>query len=271
MLFIVSVEIILRVFGLASDVPKRELNDAQMILFKPHTEGYFVRGMRKEVSAHFSFNEQGWNSLRDYSKRDSNTIAIIGDSYVTGLWNDVDSSISYQLEYIMKDKYNEDVIAHNYGHPGASFVDYETLIPYLKEKGYKNIVVHIGYKDFLAKKPSYVNKKSFSESEGGISVYRKSALLRYLNINLNAKRFINGKNKKGKKKEDRDKHIKKIEDRLMKYENSDIAFLYDDDFFDKLSVNVPLLKVKHKRWPYNHGFNRHWNVNGNLKCSRSNC
>jgi hypothetical protein len=69
-------------------------------LLRPGAEGILVQGGRREVASHYKINQQGINSLKDYTTLDENKIdiAIIGDSYIQGLQVDVEKSIGRILE-----------------------------------------------------------------------------------------------------------------------------------------------------------------------------
>lgn len=269
LLFICFAEIFLQVSGLASDVMDRVVNSDQVLVFQPGSDGYRTRGMRAEVNAHYHINKQGWNSSIDYEKIDSQTIAIVGDSYIAGFWNDVDSTVAAILQYAINQDYPE-IKVHSYGHPGANFNDYEYLATLLAQKGYSQIYIYINPKDFRAKKPSFTQAKNHQKRTGIRYWYRKSALLRYLNVNLSIQEMIKPKGEnKQRNKEALEKGYQKASDRLKSFEVPQIVFFYEDPFFDTLQIANDLIKIEHSRQPMDHGFNGHWNVNGNKNAAES--
>jgi hypothetical protein len=263
-------EVFLRITGLASDVMDRQLTNDKILVFKPGSEGFRTRGMRAEVNARYHINKQGWNSTKNYDTILEKSIAVVGDSYIAGLWNNVDSTVASLLELKLKADSRSYTQVHSYGHPGANYRDYLNLIPYLENKGYSKIYIYVNVKDFFAKKPSLTNVSSYSGRQGIQFWYRKSALLKYLNVNLSVQNLLSN----NKEKNDKDKTAKKAQENEMMIYNgvksqssTVVRFFYDDPFFDTL--NLPMVKVIHKRLPYDHGFNGHWNVNGNRNAAEA--
>lgn len=262
-LMICAAEIFLQLSGLASDVMDRELTEDQILVFQPDKSGYRTRGMRAEINAHYHINAQGWNSTLDYDQVDSTSIAIVGDSYIAGFWNDVDSTVAACLQQLISEV-NTGVEVHSYGHPGANFYDYENLTPILRDKGYRYIYIYMGAKDFNGKKPSFTGQTKPDVRTGIRYWYRKSALLRYLNVNFGIKEIL------ASKKSKRKQHHQAVEEgktralaRLNAFSDKTVVFFYEDDFFDEVNIFQPLLKISHVLQPIDHGFNKHWNVNGN--------
>ena len=270
LLFIVFAELFLQFSGLASDVMDRVLTEDQILVFQPGSEGYRTRGMRAEVNAHYHINQQGWNSSFDYEQIDSQTIAIVGDSYIAGFWNDVDSTVASLLQRKISGAYPE-VQVHSYGHPGANFLDYQNLSLILSDKGYRHIYVFINPKDFSAKKPSFTAVKKHKGRTGIRYWYRKSALLKYLNVNFGLQERLVTRRNSGKKKNKsaQQKGYQKAIAALEAFTFENVVFFYEDPFFDTLDLPNDLVKIEHTRQPMDHGFNGHWNVNGNKNAAES--
>jgi hypothetical protein len=269
LLFIGFAELFLRVTGLASDVMDRVLSEDKILIFQPGANGYRTGGMRAEINAYYHINKQGWNSSYDYDQVDSQTVAIIGDSYIASFSNDVDSNVAAILQSFIRQDYPS-IEVHSYGHPGANFSDYENLVPILAQKGYQHFYVYINPKDFSAKKPSFTGKNKHRGRTGIRYWYRKSALLRYLNVNLGIQNMIGPKNgNKEQNQEKLNKGYQKAIDRLKAFDMPAINFFYEDSFFDTLQIANDLIKIEHTRQPVDHGFNGHWNVNGNKNAAES--
>lgn len=254
---VLILEVLLRISGYASDRLTLELDSNGFVIFTPGQEGYRSRGMRGEVRALYNINKSGWNSIIDYVEVDTNTVAIIGDSYIASFWNGVDKSIGRQLENYLLDR-GRYVTVHEYGRPGANFYDYLNLINYLKKTGYRNIFVFFGKKDFKAKKASFTNKVKFQDLQGLKSLYIQSALLRYININFDIKNIFKRNSKIVNKKEELN-----ILDDFNKRAKDGVVYFYEDGFFDSLNSIHSVIKINHIVQPIDHGFNGHWNVNGN--------
>lgn len=262
-MLVVSAELFLQVSGLASDVMDRELSTDQILVFQPGASGYRTRGMRAEVHAPYQINAQGWNSRIDYDQVDSTTVAVVGDSYIAGFWNTVDSTVAACLQYQINEL-APNVEVHSYGHPGANFHDYENLTTYLRNRGYQYIYIYLGPKDFNAKKPAFTNRKKADKRTGIRYWYRKSALLKYINVNLGLQELLVAKtNRRAAGKKAIASGRAKALERLEAFPDQEVVFFYQDEFFDTLAAPNQLLKVVHTLQPIDHGFNRHWNTNGN--------
>lgn len=269
-LFIVFAELFLQFSGLASDVLIREPNyEESLIVHKPGREGFFTRGARREVYAKYSINKQGFNSIIEYDSIDSSTIALIGDSYIDGVWNDVDSTVAACLSRLIQINF-PNIQVHSYGYSGANYLDYQNLIGRLREKGYNYIYVFVNVKDFSANRPSFTDGAEYQKVTGVRHWYRKSALLRYLNINLNIKKYF-GKPNAAKRRNElaRKKGYEKAASQIMTFPDKNAVFFYEDPFFDTLDLPNDLVKIEHTRQPMDHGFNGHWNVNGNKNAAES--
>lgn len=272
---ILTAEVFLHITGLASDVMDRELNGEGVVVFKPNAEGYRTRGLRAEVNAHYHINAQGWNSLTNYdSIGDGLSIAIVGDSYIAGFWNDVNKTVAAQLQDTLQSIWGKDIKVHSYGHPGANFLDYKNLIPLLRKKGYKYIYVYLSsLKDLKAKEPSFTGKTKFSERSGVRYWYRKSALLRYLNVNADIKSLLTVKSIFGNSKSTNANEQSAISEGYIKliksFIDTNVVIFFDDEGLDQLHNYNNVLKIKHTLSPIDHGFNGHWNVNGNKNAANT--
>ncbi len=258
-------EVFLRWSGLASDVVLRQLTADKVLVFTPNASGFCTRGMRAEVKPPYHINAQGWNSRTDYNRIDSNTIAVVGDSFVAGFWNDVDSTVAACLQGLMREAI-PNIQVHSYGHPGANFRDYENLIPILKKKGYRHIYIYIDAKDFSEAPPYFTNKTTGDNNGGTNGWLRESALYRYVNVNLDVNALLTARSTKRARhnlavKEGKEVAIRRLD--AFPDEGADVVFFYQDAFFEDIQTSKALLRVTHTLQPIDHGFNRHWNTNGN--------
>lgn len=264
-------EVFLRWSGLASDVVMRQLTVDKMLVFTPNASGFCTRGMRAEVKPLYHINAQGWNSRIDYDQIDSTTIAVVGDSFVAGFWNDVDSTVAACLQGLLREG-RPHVEVHSYGHPGANLRDYENLMPFLKKKGYRHFYIYIDAKDF-SDEPPYFTNKTKGDDNGGVNGWlRQSALYRYVNVNLDVNALLTARSTKRARhnlavREGKDMAIRRLD--AFPDEGVDVVFFYQDDFFDDVQTSKALLRVTHTLQPINHGFNRHWNTNGNRNAAMS--
>ena len=258
--FIGLFEIFLKVFGLATDVPFSHLFDNGYVLYKADQEGKFVRGSRGEVSTAFHINQTGWNSVVEYGAPDSSTLAIIGDSYIEGFYVDVDRSIGRKIELLTNNRYK----VHEYGIAGANIHDYRVLFEDLKAKGYSDIFISIGTKDFFSKRSTFTGKSNMVSNILLRQVYNQLDLIRYLNVNLSIKKLWEGKLEKSK-----DVNIKELELKVNSLSPKGAIYLYDDIQFKDIITDLKMYEIVHKHQPKDYGFNGHWNELGALNVAET--
>jgi hypothetical protein len=98
-LSVLFLEVLVRVLGLAGiTIPEENINNN--VLFLRNYSSTWTKGGFSEIKSTFHINNQGWNSIVDFdSLKDENyNIAIIGDSYIEGFHENVETSIGRRLE-----------------------------------------------------------------------------------------------------------------------------------------------------------------------------
>ena len=179
--YLFLLEITTRVFDLSGHtLPEYNLNNNKLLL--PGAEGVLVQGGMREVASHYKINQQGFNSLKDYTTLDENkiSIAIIGDSYIQGLQVDVENSIGRILEAETLNK----VEVHEYGRAGMNIVDYSLIFTQSIKNRYDYTFILATNKDIVPKKASSMGKgNKIPNSSLMREIYNQSSFIRYLNIN----------------------------------------------------------------------------------------
>src|SRR5690606_4896672 len=124
-------EILIRVFGLYFQYPLVNLNDNGIVNYVPGQKGVFVMGNRKMNQARFNINSAGFNSFREFEPTEKDfEVALIGDSFIEGLYQDFDNSIGKKIE---KKLFGE-VKVFEYGFSGYDMADQLHLMHQLKEE-----------------------------------------------------------------------------------------------------------------------------------------
>jgi hypothetical protein len=269
--YLILLELTTRVFDLSGHtIPEANLNNNK--LCRPNTEGIWVKGGMREIYSHYKINNQGFNSLKDYSNLDENkvSIAIIGDSYVEGFHVDVENSIGRILE----EEFENSVEVHEYAKSGGNIVDFSQMFNKFEINRYDYTFILIENRDIIFKKASFMGKgNTIPENSAARDIYNRVSFIRYLNINhgLNAK--LNEIFSFSRSTYRTRKHITKnnVNVPALKEFNNKCVILYENEKLDtsliKAFVNLPCIEIIHQITPYNNGFDLHWNINGRMNCA----
>jgi|GEM_PF-3173578 len=281
-LVILMLELTLRVFGLAAKTMPTQNVDGNY-LFEPGKSGYWVRGGLGEITNYYEINDQGYNSIIDYDRFESENlnIALIGDSYIQGFQTDVRYSVGRQLENIL----GNNTVVHEYGKAGSTVVDFAlTYQQYIKNKDYDFVFILATDKDVKLSRASNIGrgnrvpKKTITRQ-----IYDHVHTLRYLNINhglgVSFNKLINNGPESiarihddSASKEDLSKegYLNTINNAALDILPSSVIFLHE---YDKLcpyfieNYDFQFVKIKHEKQPKDHGFDGHWNKNGRYNCA----
>lgn len=142
-------ELMVRVFHLHSERPKRYLDEFQVEKWIPNQEELSVTGNRKQNVEKYSINEFGFNSIYSNYKtyKDSIEVALVGDSYIEGFHEDYRNSLGQQIEH----KFEKKLKVFEFGYSGYDLADQLHLINAYKEI-FDNVdytFVYIRYSDDL--------------------------------------------------------------------------------------------------------------------------
>ncbi len=154
LLFCLITEIIIRVFRLTSDVPRRRIDSSGIQDYIPNQAGYFKNAKEKWV-----VNKYGWTGVSDLSKETK--VSIIGDSYIENLMN----PIRFHQGYILDNELSW-ISFFEAGRSGASFIEAFAIAEKIDNEICK-----------FDKHLIYVEEKDFSESL--TTIRRKKDVLQY--------------------------------------------------------------------------------------------
>lgn len=96
-------------------------------------EGTNTWGALCKPQGHWRINNNGWNSIFDYSSRedlDRPRIAILGNSYLEGFTADVESLVDAELYRLLKGEAD----VYSFGLSGATFAQYLAMVPYIESR-----------------------------------------------------------------------------------------------------------------------------------------
>ena len=186
--------------------------DEDNLIYKlcPNKDGLYTMGKFAQQKAKWRINNDGWNSPIDY-KREKNRkrIAIIGDSYIEAFQVDSDKSYPSLLRKKLGDKFD----VYSFGKSGAPLSQYLNISRYVNNYFKPDILIfNIVHNDFdesitclnpndieiltLNMSDSLISEKaprpnySFQQYNWKKRTLMKSALIRYLFMNLGAKSTI---------------------------------------------------------------------------------
>ncbi|MBZ0264594.1 hypothetical protein K8I28_07985 [bacterium] len=172
-----------------------------------NSDGLFTIGNFAQQRGRWHINNYGWNSPFDYDRSSTKPlVAIIGDSYVDGLQLDVDQKMSS----LVADSLQDSMRVYSFGMAGAPFSQYLHVSRYVNTNFDPDILVFVViHNDFDESHTDMIRNPLFMQIEDSahgineippkayrpnntIRMIRKSALVRYLYINLHAKEVLQG-------------------------------------------------------------------------------
>jgi hypothetical protein len=109
------------------------------------------------------------------------------------------------------------------------------------------------------------------------SLYNSSHLIRYLNINRGLSAALHKltspkENSKGHDPSEAGGNLSPDQMNLLTSFGENSFFLYEERNLDDALINNfrnRVIRINHKRKPFNFGFDGHWNNNGRLNCAES--
>jgi len=238
--YIILLEGTTRIFDLSGHtIPETNLNNNK--LATPNSEGIWIGGGMREISSHYKINQQGFNSLKDYSILDKNkiSIAIIGDSYIESFHVDVENSIGRILEIETKNA----IEVHEYGKSGGNIIDFSLMFNKWIKNKYDYTFILATDRDLVANKGSFMGKGNSIPHQSTIrKIYNNSSFIRYLNINHKLSYIINKKFSFSGDSKDKRKNVKsnEINTSALKGFDSKCIILYEKE---KLDTTLPLIHI----------------------------
>ncbi len=129
-LFLISLELLVRLFHLGKDTPTRILDEYKVEKWMPNQNGYSVTGNRRQNFSEYRINNSGFNSYREFTPTKKNIeIALVGDSFIEGFHQNYYNSIGKKVE-----KSIPEIEVYEYGYAGYDFADQLHLIHAYKEE-----------------------------------------------------------------------------------------------------------------------------------------
>jgi hypothetical protein len=172
-------EVLVRLFNLATETPKRFIDGANVEKYIPGQKGISVTGNRRQHFAEYRINSSGFNSYRNFNPTNQKKeIALVGDSFIEGFHQNYYNSIGKKIENNV-----EGIEVYEYGFSGYDMADQLHLIhQYQDQFQYIDFVV-LGLKyDNDLKRAFYYSNQDRMEYQLKIYPFlRKSELLVYAN------------------------------------------------------------------------------------------
>ncbi|WP_029489778.1 hypothetical protein [Aquimarina agarivorans] len=177
-LLLLALEGLVRFFHLAKDTPQRFIDHAKVEKWVPNQTGISVTGIRRQNSAKYRINTNGFNSYREFDpSKETFELALVGDSFIQGFHQDYDNSIGKKIENV-----TSDINVFEYGYAGYDFADQIHLI-----HAYKNdfdlidaIVIYIDFNTDLKRGTYQVIEDRVALQSPLNNILKKCKLLVYI-------------------------------------------------------------------------------------------
>ncbi len=176
-LFLLSLEVLVRIFHLAKDNPTRHLDEYKVEKWQPNQQGFSVTGNRKQNFAEYRINQSGYNSYREFlPTKDKIEIAIVGDSFIEGFHQDYYNSIGKKIE-----KNLSKTEVYEYGYAGYDMADQLHLIHQYERQFdlIDHVVISLTYASDLTRNTYEVVQDRLALESPLNRLFKKSKLLVY--------------------------------------------------------------------------------------------
>ncbi|MBD80608.1 MAG: hypothetical protein CL840_16960 [Crocinitomicaceae bacterium] len=169
------------------------------------SSGLITLGTNASIRTQWNINAQGWNNSYDYIRSDKPLVAVIGDSYVEGFQVDVNQRFSELLQQSLSGRFD----VFSFGRSGSPLSQYLHMARHVQQDYQPKVMVFtIISNDFLESVSAHNNRQPYYlrfnvEGEnvtddniqpytisGTNSIWKKSALVRYVFYNLKLGRII---------------------------------------------------------------------------------
>jgi hypothetical protein len=273
----VLLEVVLRVFHLASHVPpEADVNGDRLYL--PGARGTWVYGGLGEIRGRYVINAQGWNSTVDYEEEaiapagastgtTTVRVAIIGDSFIEGMHVDADSSVGRIMESL-----SPDYIVNEYGKAGANVADYALIYKKYVEGRYDHVFVLVSDDDLVQELSGFMNRGQEVRAPSlAMKVYRNCHVLRYFRLNHKLGARLRGRRQeKAATDLPATSFLGQVNHDALDILDNHVIYLYRTGKLNSVFVaSRPCLEIRQDLQPYDFGFDGHWNMNGRWNCAMS--
>ena len=259
MILLISSELIIRILNL-SRPPLNKIKNEGFTLFAPYQSGEMVFGNFGDIRAKFNINQQGYNSVHDYDELFvGQKYAIVGDSFIEGWHEDVNSSIGRRVENMLPQ-----TRVHEYGRSGWNAHNYLQLCNKVGNK-YDQIFVICAVSDFLEERANHhiINSGILKK------IVVKSRLFCYLYYNKKYASIFKSKQPESAdvvvRKEWPDNQISLLQKKFP----DNVVWIWRDTEASLL-LSDTIITIKHDLKPYNYGLlDGHWNSNGRQNAAKT--
>jgi hypothetical protein len=168
-LIIITLEVLVRIFHLYTEVPVRYIDKFEVEKSLPNQVGYAVTGNRRQNQSEYRINSFGFNSYREFNPtKEKIEIALIGDSFIEGFHQDYTNSIGKKIET----KLNNGIEVYEYGYSGYDLANQLYLVD-----TYNKHFEHIDYIIFYLKYENDLKNSTYVPNHSRIALL-KSPLFR---------------------------------------------------------------------------------------------
>ena len=144
---IITLEIIVRVFHLHTEVPIRYIDKFNVEKSLPNQTGHAVTGNRRQNYSEYKINNFGFNSFQEFTPSEEKIeVALIGDSFIEGFHQDYFDSTGKKIENKLKG-----VEIYEYGYGGYDLTNELFLVDAYKAhfKKIDHIILYLKYENDL--------------------------------------------------------------------------------------------------------------------------
>ncbi|MFO7810659.1 MAG: hypothetical protein R6V47_04745, partial [Candidatus Delongbacteria bacterium] len=235
LILIIILELFFRFVITASNPPQSYFDDKDNIL-RFDTEqktGYTTIGRFAEIKTAWRINNAGWNFANDYQNHgEEKLVAVIGDSYIEAFQVDVNKNYPHIMDQESGDKYR----VYAFGKSGAPLSQDLHISRYVKKYYNPDVfIINLVHNDFdesvrdIKAKSSYFMQLSIDmddlvseiepRTDKSLAQYSpikrymfKSAIFRYLYINLEVSSIMKNLTSRGNKNIDANIDVEQVED-----------------------------------------------------------
>jgi hypothetical protein len=270
-------EVIIRITHFYNDVPTRFFDKYNVEKWQANQEGQYYTGNKKEFIAQYRINNFGFNSPInfDFINNDTSIIAVIGDSYIEGFNQNVDSSLGSMVM-------NEiPVKCYEMGYSGYDLASIVHLLNAYKNefKNINHVYISVNNSDFNRSNYEVTESQKRRVNSPLATVYRNIKLLMFLKRRDLLKL---PKRKRTIEKKTTPNYSREVEKGIALLKNIDylkdkVTFLMDSEHLDSSIVAIFSQydvidysdKMKESKYATTFGFDKHWNAQGRKIISKT--
>lgn len=177
-LILITLELLVRVFHLTKDTPRRYVDTYGVEKWVPNQQGHSVTGNRRQNVSEYHINSSGFNSYHEYHpSKDRVEAALVGDSFIEGFHQPYYNSLGKKIEQRVPG-----IEVYEYGYAGYDMADQLHLIAaYKKDFQFINYVfINLNFDDDLRRGTYSVLQERMRLESPKFRALRQIKLLVYL-------------------------------------------------------------------------------------------